>query len=222
MTILAVTGLAREARIVAGPGIEVVTGAGNAQLLSEKLNRSIAKGVCGVISIGIAGGLAPSLKPGDCVVASEVAVPHGECFQTDAAWTKRMIARLPHGMIARVTGADTIIGIAGKAALYRATSAFTIDMESHITAELAAERGVPFVVLRVVSDAADSDLPPAASVALGHDGRVKLSAVLASVIRRPGQVPALVRTARDSKAAFAALLRCRNALGIGLAGPDVA
>ncbi len=62
--ILAVTGLQREARILAGPGVEVVAGAADLDLRAADKR--------GVISIGIAGALAPGLKPGDWVVADAV------------------------------------------------------------------------------------------------------------------------------------------------------
>src|SRR4029077_11025626 len=107
-----------------------------------------------------------------------------------------------------------------KAKLFRQTGAVVVDTESHIVAMLAD--AIPFAVLRVVLDAEHSELPPAALVALGPDGKVRLGAVLGSVLKRPSQIPALFRTARDSRLAFAALLRCCDALGIGLAAPDFA
>jgi adenosylhomocysteine nucleosidase len=219
--IVAVTGLAREARIAAGPGIVVVVGGGNAIHLREKLSRALTTGTRGVISFGIAGGLEPSLKPGDCVVASEV-IGNGERFVSDAAWLERMMARMPYAKRAAVAGMDTIVlSVGTKAALFRATGAWTVDMESHIAAKLAHARKIPFAAVRVVADTATSELADAASVAIGEDGEVKLGAVLGSVIRRPWQIPALIQTARDSKLAFAALLRCRDTLGFGFAGPDI-
>src|SRR5204862_8244567 len=65
VTIIAVSGLMREALIAAGPGIRTLVGAGNAVLLRRKLEQAIAEGAEGLISIGIAGGLAPSLRAGD-------------------------------------------------------------------------------------------------------------------------------------------------------------
>ena len=41
------------------------------------------------------------------------------------------------------------------------------------------------------------------------------------LLRKPGQLPALVRTARASNRAFAELLRCRDLCGVGLAGADL-
>ena len=63
MTILAVTGLQRERRLLAGPGVEAVAGGGDQVRLAATLDR-LAPGMDGIISIGIAGALAPGLRPG--------------------------------------------------------------------------------------------------------------------------------------------------------------
>jgi len=61
-----------------------------------------------------------------------------------------------------------------KAKLYAATRASAADMESHVAARAARSRGLPFAALRVVSDAADRTLPPAACVALNPSGGIDL------------------------------------------------
>ena len=78
-------------------------------------------------------------------------------------------------------------------------------MESHLAAAAAARLGVPFAVLRAVSDAADDDLPVAAQAGFSPDGRTNIAAVLAALARRPGEFPALIRTARNAGKALAAL-----------------
>jgi adenosylhomocysteine nucleosidase len=218
--ILAVTGLSREARIVAGPGVTTLSCGGNTGLLHQKLERAIAEGVDGIISIGIAGGLMASLKPGDCIIGSEVVVG-AERYLADRAWTVRMNARLPEAILAPLTGTDAIVTDENdKAALFLATAASAVDTESHVVARLASLHQIPFAALRTVSDPADSRLPPLVSVALTSEGKLNYRAVLNAVLAEPRQIPALIRTARESKAALDALLRCRDALGLRLAGPE--
>jgi hypothetical protein len=94
-------------------------------------------------------------------------------------------------------------------------------MESHIVGSIATAHRVPFVVCRVIIDAAHTLLPPAALIGLRPDGTADVLAVLRSVLREPGQLPALVRTAFDAWVARAALRRGRHMLGAGLAFPDV-
>ena len=61
--------------------------------------------------------------------------------------------------------------------------------------------------------------PPATLVALKPNGDIALGRVMASVLRNPLQIPALIRTGRESEAAFSALLRCVEMLGPGLGCP---
>ena len=73
----------------------------------------------------------------------------------------------------------------------------------------------------MISDDAGHVLPPAALVAMKPDGGIALGRVLGSLLRKPLQMPALIRTARASNKAFAELLRCRDLCGVGLAGTDL-
>ena len=65
--VVAVTCLALEASIARGPGVSVLC---NPSIgLKAALGAAIARGANGIISFGIAGGLAPELVAGDWVVA---------------------------------------------------------------------------------------------------------------------------------------------------------
>jgi hypothetical protein len=131
----------------------------------------------------------------------------------------RAIPRSKPGIVA---GSDTIImHRPDKTALYERTGAVSVDMESHIAARAAHQFNKPFAVLRVVCDPGDRTLPPAALIAMKADGSVDIQAVLRSVAAHPRQIPDLLYLARASAAAFRTLLRCRNFLGDGLAGPDL-
>jgi adenosylhomocysteine nucleosidase len=220
MTIIAVSGLMREARIASGPGVRTLAGGTDAALLRQKLERAIAEGAQGIISIGIAGGVAPSLKSGDCVVGSSV-LEGGERFFPDIQWTARIIETLPSAIPGVVAGVDAVMTTSwAKAALFRATGAHVVDMESHIVARVAKAHGLPFAVLRTISDPVGSTLPPLVATAVTDSGQVDLMRVLSSLLADPRQIPALIQTARESKAAFEALLRCRRALGLRLLGPN--
>jgi hopanoid-associated phosphorylase len=217
--IVAVCGMEREARIAAGAGVVTVV-AGSSGRLRERLESALAD-ARGVISIGIAGALSPQLKPGDVVVAAAI-VAGAKRFAADGEWSARLVARLPGAMLAPIAGTNALIATAAeKARMFDETGALAADMESHVAAELAQSRGLPFASLRVVADAATSDLPACASVALTPEGKVNLAAVLGSVMKWPGQIPQILRMARESNAAFAALFRCRALLGDRLLGPDL-
>lgn len=218
--ILAVTGLERERRILAGPGVEAVAGGGDHVRLEAALDQ-LAGGMDGIISIGIAGGLEPGLWPGRWVVADAVH-DAGETVPTDPEWTARLASRLPRAAKGLLLGVDALVATAAqKAALHRTIGAVAIDMESHIAARMARRHRLPFVSARVISDAAHRTLPPAARVGMRRDGSMDLSAVLKSLLVVPWQLPALIRTGLEAELGFQALLRGHRLLGPGLGGPNV-
>ncbi len=220
MTILVATGLQRERRLLAGPGVEIVAGGGDYARLEAALDR-LASGMSGIISIGIAGGLAPELMPGQWIIADAV-LDEGRALSTDPAWTDRLTARLPGAGKGMLAGVDAMVAERmQKAALHRATGAVAVDMESHIAARVAERHRLPFAAARVVCDAAHRTLPSAARVGMRADGRMDLVAVLRSLLGDPWQLPALIRTGLEAERAFRALLRGHRLLGHALAGPDV-
>ncbi len=212
-----ITGLHAEAKIARRCARLVAATGGRPLEADEQAGKLIERGATALISLGIAGGLAPDLETGMVVVASGVVVRTGN-IATDPAWCARLLAALPEARCGVVLGGDRVIGRATqKAELYRRTGALAVDLESGGVARVAAEAGVPFAVVRAIADTASSDLPAAALVGLDRNGRVDLGAVLGSLWREPRQLPRLLETARDTRAALAALLEGMRRLGGGLA-----
>jgi len=219
--ILAATGLQRERRIVAGPDIEAIASGGDPVRLEAVLDRLVGS-ASGIISIGIAGALAPGLPVGQWVVADAVLVD-GEPMPIDPAWTSRLAARLPEAARGLLLGANAmVVEATQKASLHGTTGAVAVDMESHIVARVARQHRLPFAAARVISDAAHHSLPPAARVGMKSDGTMDLPAVLRSLLAAPSQLPALIRTGLEAERGFRALLRGHRALGPRLGGPDLA
>ncbi len=220
MTVLAVTGLAKEAKIVGIAGVVAVAGGGDGDRLTAKLD-ALHGDLRGVISIGLAGALSPHLKVGDVVIADQVltGLEQWDCHE---GWRVRLASRLPFAHQGQLFGSDVIIEKPEtKAGLHDATGALAVDMESQVAARFAAKRNLPLAGLRVISDDASHVLPPAALVAMKPDGGIALGRVLGSLLKKPSQVPALIRTARASDKAFAELLRCLDLCGVGIAGLDL-
>jgi hopanoid-associated phosphorylase len=217
--VVAVTSVAWEASVARGPGVSVVLCSQSRQL-AAKLKAAIAHGASGIISFGIAGGLAPHLVAGDCVIAATVKTDT-EVLPTDRAWAMTLLQAIPNAVYADIAGVDALLmDPSDKSRVRRQTGAVVADMESHIAARVAQAHGIPFAACRVVIDSAHRALPPAAAVGLREDGSPDVSAVLRSLLRRPAQLGDLLRTARDARVAENALRRARRELGAGLGCPD--
>jgi adenosylhomocysteine nucleosidase len=225
--VLIVTGLAQEARIAAGPGMTVICSSSDPQQLRELLTVFDPKTIRGVISFGVAGGLDPSLKSGDVVVATEVLAGDTR-WLAGLALNETMIARAALGRRRVVRGGlagveKMIAASALKAALHLQTGAAAVDMESHIAAAYAAEAGLPFAALRVISDPADRALPALALSAIKPNGDIDLRKILRGLARNPRTLRALVSTGIDFNRALKSLRGCRGFLlgGEGLVAADL-
>ena len=210
--VLTFVGMSFEARIAAGPGVQVV-GRRAERELATIVRSAVQQGYRGMISFGVAGGLTSNLRAGDWVVASAV-VEAQNVRATDAAWSGKLLGMIAGAVYAPIVGVDTPVAeVAKKRELHRVTGAAAVDMESHVVARLAAAHGLAFAAVRVVVDPADRELPPAALLGMRPDGRADISAVLRDLMTRPSQLTPLARIAVDAFAARAAMLRVRRLLG---------
>ena len=236
--ILVACGLVREAKLLSGRNIVCVPGGGDAARLEAALqdHLEIFPDVKIILSCGIAGALDPTLLAGDLVLHLPPFVPSagegratGETPGVSMSRLRstepsldtngfensgdRLKSALPHAHPGTIIGQDHIAAtVAEKAALHTATGARAVDMETHVAARVAARHGLPFAAIRTISDSAHETLPPAALVGMNADGSMALGKVLASLARRPAQLPALIRTGRNAEAAFRALGRVAEAI----------
>jgi adenosylhomocysteine nucleosidase len=207
-----VVGLQAEARCLEGQGVLVGCSGARPTRARTEAARLIGAGVRGLVSFGLAGGLAPGLAAGDLVLAEAVVLPDGARIASDAAWRGRLNARLRMGGVAAfegmLAGSERLVASAtAKAELEASTGASAVDMESHVVAEAAGAAGLPFLVVRAIADSCEQALPSVARSALRVDGRVRPAAVIGGLLRRPEEIAALVRLGRDSARGFAALRR---------------
>jgi adenosylhomocysteine nucleosidase len=210
--VVAVVGLRREAAVLRGLEVVTVAGGGDPGRLARELAEA-TKGADGIISFGMAGALAPDLRLGDWIIGERV----GD-LRCDPGWAAALARRLPGARTGPLHADGRLIADpAEKAMLHAASGSLAADMESHVAAEAAARSGLPFAVLRCISDEAATALPPAIAAAMKPGGRLALGAVLGSIIRAPGQVPDLLRTAAGFNRAFRALRS-----GAEQAGPRLA
>jgi hopanoid-associated phosphorylase len=216
--VIAVTGLAFEARIAAGRGVNVLCATERSRLL-EWLEAATAYECSGIISFEIAGGLDRRLSPGDWVVASSV-VTDTRQFPADPIWARRLVSMVPGSIHAAISGVDApLTDPAAKLRLHQSHGTVAVDLESHVAARIAIGRNLPFAACRVILDPASRRLPPAALVPLCRDGTPDLGGVLHSLARDPIQLCGLLRIIVDAWSARSALKRDRRSLGDRLGFP---
>jgi len=178
-------------------------GGGTPEGAEAAAERLVARGATALVSFGLAGGLDPALRPGAVIVPAEV-MENGRRYRTDDALCARFGGQAP----VRALAAPSVLATPqAKRAARDATHAVVVDLESGAVGRVAARHGLPFSAVRAVCDPAGFALPPLALEALDEDGRIGAWRVLRSVLRRPGQIPALLALALHAAAARAALRR---------------
>jgi len=206
--LLIVVGIKREARIVGDRARVLVGGRG--------LDPALWEGTAAVMSFGLCGALDPAFKVGDLVIGTGVIGGGARDYETDAAWRAKIAAALPDAKLAAFAASHAIVGsIEAKAALHAKTGAGAVDMESYLAARGAADFGVPFAILRAVSDSAATSLSPTVQAGFRDDGSVDIGAILRALIARPWQIGSLISAGQDANRAFRTLTAAADAaLGV--------
>jgi hypothetical protein len=99
-----------------------------------------------------------------------------------------------------------------KAAQGVRTGAIAVEMESGVHASFAAERGLPFLVLRIMLDGVDMTIPAVAGLTT-PEGEVRPLRAAAYIAMHPHHLPALMAIKRAREAAAQTISRlCRELL----------
>jgi 4-hydroxy-3-methylbut-2-en-1-yl diphosphate reductase len=166
--LLVVTALRAEYAALAGrvPNAKVVRCGMGPQRVRAWLPRLDALAPDAVVVAGVAGGLDPSLRAGDVLVATEVRDRHGRTLLRGAAPLAAELRRM--GLRVRtgpMVSCDHVVGGADAREKLAATGALAVDMES---AEIVrATSGIPTAVVRVIVDTAFSPVARLATIPAG-------------------------------------------------------
>jgi adenosylhomocysteine nucleosidase len=151
-----------------------------------------------VLVVGVAGGIGPTMAIGDLVVP--------EAVLDGATGTERRPAAidgLPNAGILH-TSDELVVDPARVAALVE-RGVVALDMETAAVAEVCERRGIPWSVMRGISDHADAELiDPAILGLMGPEGEPRPAAVARYVARHPNRIAYLSRLARGLNAATTA------------------
>lgn len=162
-----------------------------------------------LVGFGTAGALAPSLRPGDLVVATEV-IEAGRKFAVSAdlaasvvKWLSRKNFTVHNGL--HTCAAHPVATVKDKQKMFAQTGAIAVDMESAGVLDAAERNGLPAFVLRVIIDAAHVALPDAVLRRVDDFGEADIPALVLDLVRSPGQIPAVARLACATRRAGATM-----------------
>jgi len=161
-----------------------------------------------LLSVGTAGGLSRDLAAADLVVPRSLDVAGIAGFSTmtadsslvDMAVASSASVGLPTTTGRCVTVAEAAWGPDEKNALRQAGHDI-VEMESYWTGRVAANRGIPFLAARVISDSADQSLPAIPNV-INKDGTTNQGAIVEYTKEHPEVMPALAEQAQRSAKAI--------------------
>lgn len=215
--VLVITGMKREAACVAGEGVIAICSGANVLRLRAELDQLQGARFSAVVSFGLAGALDYSLRPGDVIIADTVVsgdARHRTHDRLSDALAEGVAAKGCKSIPGAIVGVDEpAMDRHAKTRLRETANASAVDMESHLAAEFARKRRLPFAVMRAISDPAARALPPLAAKALTPEGDVDGKIVAREIIRAPHQIGGLILAGLDSRAAFGSLSRCGPLLG---------
>ncbi len=162
----------------------LVTGMGRhrARLALDEAVRNV-RPTC-VITCGFAGGINPRWKVGDLLAEAD----------PDFPLAARLAAVASPPVPARIHCADRVAARAtDKAALFQETGADAVEMESGAIRARCRELDLPSATLRVISDAADMDLPVDFNALMTADQRLSAAKFAWHIVCHPTVIPGLMR-----------------------------
>ena len=141
-----------------------------------------------LIASGFCGGTKDELHPGDLVIADDA-----------SDLSKKVRAILPGAVVGKIHSANRIIDPAvDRYEIGRGHGAIAIDMETETIARLCAEKSIPLLALRVISDSPAAPFPMPPSVLFDiKKQRTNFFLLLSYIARNPPSAISLARFAKQ-------------------------
>lgn len=172
-------------------GVEILV-AGMGKNNSEKMiqQRLAVQTPALVLTCGFAGALKPELKVGDVLFDADVETGIAEKLRATGA---RPAAFYCAPRVATTAGE--------KAELRRTTGADVVEMESGVIRAICRERKIPSATVRVISDAANEDLPLDFNALMTPQQTLSFPRLALALMKSPGKVPRLLDLQRNTRLA---------------------
>jgi adenosylhomocysteine nucleosidase len=150
-----------------------------------------------MISSGFAGALKPELQAGIVIAPEKTRTLKNHANVDSDAPAREAAIRQGACPIQNLITMDRLV----KTAEEKSRLAFfgeAVDMESAIVMSRFAREGVPALALRAISDVAGEDLPLDFDRCLTPQGAIKPLNLVNQIVRRPGNLPEIVRFGKQS------------------------
>lgn len=175
----------------------------------QSAERLVNHGVRALVSWGTAAGLDPALHPGALLLPREIYASTGARHLVDTAWAARLSDHLNADLVAHtgmMAHADhALTDPTEKSLCRRESGAIAADMESLAVAEVAANAGLPFIVVRSVADPHAASIPRCVIDNIDQYGRASMASLLYCITTNPTQLRHLIRLALAFRKAIASL-----------------
>ena len=192
------TGLGYAGRIGERPVVAVVSGMGMSLAHDATVRLLDAVDVEWVIVVGIAGAI-DNQTPIGTLVLPQLVVNGADGSKHRPTPLRVGLGNMAHGKL--WTTDEALLDPALHADL-RADGVLALDMETAAVAKVCDERGVPWSVVRAISDRAGDGSVDAEIVGLSHpNGMPNFSAVTRYLVRHPGALPRLLHLANGANLA---------------------
>lgn len=184
------------------------------RIVTYLLNRHPASGDAlsasqtGIILLGFAGGVDPTLVPGTLAISPRYHQAAGGNPQVPnpQMWRQALDAATDAGMLFDKSDSLTVerpvATAADKDRLFRGYQVGTVNMEDYSVAAAARDAGVPFLAVRAVLDPAGQGLPPYVLAMSGSP----VKAIVGTAVR-PWRVATMLQLGRQMRLAQFALTR---------------
>ncbi|UCH86201.1 MAG: hypothetical protein JSU97_06595 [Dehalococcoidia bacterium] len=168
-----------------------------------------------ILSIGLAGSLTDELRVGHLVIARQVYALHEPFHEgplaasnglaCDPALVELAVAAARQRRLAFREGVSlTVPQVIDQPEVKRrigdSLPVEMVEMESYWVGRVAADQGIPFLIVRVILDELGDRLPDLPNT-VDETGAIARSRALRHLLSRPGQIPALVRLAVNTRRA---------------------
>ncbi|MBX7146769.1 MAG: hypothetical protein K1X44_05620 [Alphaproteobacteria bacterium] len=190
-----ITGLLSEAKILYKSGKEptfIKTAVGNKKITEKLAWDLVEQGAKGLLSFGLAGGLTPEIKSGDIIIPDQV-LTKNDMFTTDYIWHQNIVRYLSVNNLSikqnKLLGSDIpLISVEQKKSMHDIFNVSCVDMESHHVARVAQQAKLPFLVIRVIIDTYNDQMPSFIIKAMQQDGTITIIPLFKGIMVEPTSI----------------------------------